>query len=72
MTDPLAQCRDDLLDEAEAAGWPELVEPGMACILGELEWRAHIESATGSELVAVAAFLMHIERDDNELETESQ
>ena len=70
MADPFAEHRDDLLEQAEAAGWPELVEPGRVCIVGELEWRAALEAATGGELILMLASLTRIGTDDNEREEE--
>jgi len=71
MSDPLECHRDELLAQVEATGWPEVVVPGIAYVVGELSWRAAIECATCVELIALYACVNGVGSDNNE-EAEAQ
>jgi hypothetical protein len=55
--DAFAVYRDQLLQQADAAGWPEVIHEDMGCIRGAAGWAAAIELATGDELVRLSRSL---------------
>ncbi len=54
VADHFGAYRDRLLDDAAAAGWPELILEGVGRVEGALAWIAQVEAATPAELILLS------------------